>query len=149
MKLPKPASEYLQVDDVNDKDVVSIIGHPETIPAEETKYGKERHVIPICLPDKTEKRWGLNLTSYRALYKTYGDEGDNWIGKRVTITKNREKVRGETRYVLYAEPYVDPQQPLPTPANKPANMQNSLNPEAFKKLSEDQQQKLLRKLSMQ
>lgn len=148
-KLSKPASEFLKPDDVNDGDTLKIIGHPDTIPAEESKFGKERHIIPVSLPDKTAKRWGLNLISYRTLYKAYGDEGDNWIGKQVTVVKNREKVRGETRYVLYAEPYVNPQQPLTTPASKPTNMQNSLNLEAFQKLPEDQKQKLLRKLSMQ
>ena len=140
MKLPKPASKYLRPDDVEDGSTVQITGHLVTIPAEETKYGRERHVIPIKLEDDTEKQWGLNQTSYRTLYDAFGDDGDNWINKLVKVVKNREKVRGNTLYVLYAEP-----------SNKTPTKQASLpvNEEALAKLSPEEKQRLIKKLNMQ
>jgi len=148
-KLPEPKSDFLRADDINDGDIIKIIGHPEIIPAEQTKYGRERYVITIVLPDKTVKRWGLNLTSYRTLYKTYGNEGDNWIDKLVKIVKNREKIRGETRHVLYAEPYTEPQQSLDGSANENTDVMQIVDKEALEKLPEDKRERLLRKLGMQ
>lgn len=146
-KLPEPASEFLRPEDVNDGDTLEVTGHPETIPAEETKFGKERHIAPVKLPNGQNKRWGLNLTSYRTLYKAFGSEGDDWIGKHVNVTKNREKVRGETVYVLYAEP--TKQQPQQQPLTVPNEIMQIVDQEALAKLPRSQQEKLLRKLSMQ
>jgi len=148
-KLPEPASKFLRAEDVNDGDTVQITAHPETIPAEDSKYGKERHVIPVALPDGTEKRWGLNLTSYRSLYEAFGDEGDQWIGKQVKVVKNREKVRGETRYVLYAEPFKEPQRSLEQPATVSNDVMQIIDTEALAKLPKEQRDKVMRKLSMQ
>lgn len=138
-KLPEPASDFLRPEDVEDGNVLKIVAHPETIPAEQSKFGKERHVVTVSLPDGAQKRWGLNLTSYRALYKAFGSDGDDWINQQVKVTKNREKVRGETRYVLYAEPAQQPQQ---------TSLQG-INEEALNKLSPEQKQRLIKKLSMQ
>lgn len=151
-KLPKPASDFLQAEDVNDGDIVTIVKHPETIPAEQTRYGRERHVVTVALPNKTEKRWGLNQTSYRTLYKAFGDEGDQWIDKQVKVVKNRENVRGETRYVLYVEPAA----PSPQQASLATDQQFTkqleklgVKPEAFNQLSGQEQARLLKKMSMQ
>jgi len=148
-KLPEPKSDWLRPEDVKDGDIVKIIDHLEVIPAEQTKYGRERYVITIVLPDKTVKRWGLNLTSYRTLYKAYGNEGDNWIDKLVKIVKNREKIRGETRHVLYAEPYAEPQQSLDKLADENTDVMQIVDKEALEKLPKEERERLLRKLSMQ
>lgn len=151
-KLPKPASNFLRPEDVDDGDVVEVVGHLETIPAEDSKYGKERHIIPVQFKDGTEKRWGLNTTSYRTLYESFGDEGDNWISKQVKVVKNREKVRGETRYVLYAEPADTPakQASLETDNDFRKKLDKlGIKPEAFNALSGAEQAKLLKKLAMQ
>ena len=151
-KLPEPASKFLRPEDVDDGDTVKIVDHVETIPAEDSKYGRERHVVPVTLADGTEKRWGLNLTSYRALYDAFGDESDNWIGKQVKVVKNREKVRGETRYVLYAEPAKPEakQAPLTTDDNFRKQLEAlNIKPEAFNELNGKEQARLLRKMSMQ
>lgn len=148
-KLPEPKSDWLRPEDVKDSDIVKIIDHLEVIPADQTKYGRERYVITIVLPDKTVKRWGLNLTSYRTLYKAYGSEGDNWIDKLVKIVKNREKIRGETRHVLYAEPYMEPQQSLDESADENIDVMQIVDKEALEKLSPQEKQRLVKKLSMQ
>jgi hypothetical protein len=151
-KLPKPASDFLQPDDVQDGDIVEIVKHPETIPAEQTKYGRERHVVTVVLPSRAEKRWGLNQTSYRTLYKAFGDDGTQWIGRQVKVVKNRENVRGETRYVLYAEPATPQPQQASLVADQQFNKQLEklgVKPEAFNQLSGEEQARLLRKMNMQ
>lgn len=58
----------------------------------------------------------LNLESLRALVETYGEETDAWIGQAVTLSTSVRKTGDRQQRVLLVEPYLEPEDPEPTPS---------------------------------
>lgn len=118
VKIPKRGKpQFLRPEDVQDNDLATIIEQPLILPADSSKYGKERTIVTVKIHRIKEiRRWGLNNTSNDRLVDAYGEDGDVWKGKEVRIQKRLENVRGQDRYVLYAQPSV---QAEISPAEKP------------------------------
>lgn len=136
-KVPKPRGEFLRPYDVQDGDQVEVTGGVETISAEDSRYGRERLIVPIMLPDGDAKRWPVNLTTHRVLYAAWGDNDQDWIGKKIRVNKTRAVIRGEQREVLYGEPATNPQQTLtPNAATLKQQLQN-MTPEQREALLKD------------
>ena len=69
------------------------------------KDGKEKRGFKIALkfPDEEDiKMWSPNNTSLRTLEKVYGDNTDEWEGKKVELYTIFQKVFGEDKNVVYA-----------------------------------------------
>jgi hypothetical protein len=106
---------FLSVNEVEDSDVFVIAEPPYLVDAEHSKYGRERYRIVIKKPDDREfglRTWTLNTTTSNKLLDAFGEDEKLWIGKRIRIRKHAEFVLGKQKFVLYGEPYVDPQKPL-------------------------------------
>lgn len=106
MKLEKRKvnlTPFLTVNDVKTGDVVTITGEGEY---RESKFGKDRLVVPIRLQNGEPRIWTLNQTTINKLIDAYGDETKNWIDKNVKLTVADVMVRGELRKAIYGEPVV-------------------------------------------
>jgi len=119
-KIPRQG-EYLTSSDIQNGDVVTIIEEPQLRSAEETGFDRDVWGIKVELPNKTEKLWTLNKTTYNELWDSFGDESKNWLGKKVSISTENRKVRGEKKTIMFGEPVAEPAAtPVATPANQPA-----------------------------
>jgi hypothetical protein len=94
---------FLTVSDVKDGDIITITGEGEY---RESKFGKDRLVIPVRLPNGEPRIWTLNQTTINKLIDAYGDETKGWIDKNVKLTVANIVVRGELRKAIYGEPVV-------------------------------------------
>jgi len=72
--------------------------------------GTDEHGEPytkpfVCVefPDKYECRYYPNKTSQKLLAGFFGTNTDNWVGKAITFTTQRQNVSGTMRDVVYAE----------------------------------------------
>jgi hypothetical protein len=106
---------FLSVNEVEDSDVFVIAEPPYLVDAEHGKYGRERYRIVVKKPDDREfglRTWTLNTTTSNRLLDAFGEDEKLWVGKQIRIRKHAEYVLGKQKFVLYGEPYVDPQKPL-------------------------------------
>jgi hypothetical protein len=75
---------FLKVDDFADGESTE-----ETITkVEEGKYG-------LVLTLDSGSQFSLNATNWRTLSKAYGVESDNWVGKRIGLTRGEAMFKGE------------------------------------------------------
>lgn len=106
VKVPKRgASPFLIPTDVNDNETAIIVKPPYIQDAEKSKFGKERTILTVQLERTGEVyRWGLNTTSNDRLVEKFGEDGDQWDGKKVRIKVESMNVAGVNKSVLYAVP---------------------------------------------
>jgi len=102
--------EYLHADAVNDGDVLEITGRARYVSSEEATFGRAYLEMKVKLPNGKAKIWSPNKTTLKKMARTFGDDTDAWIEKKVKIQIVRQNVRGEMRDVLYAEPVTEPDQ---------------------------------------
>ena len=97
-------AEWLKGDDiVGDVELeFTDVGKGTEIPQGEGKDPKKAFEIGIIFPNKAKRVWTMNLTSQRAVAKTYGTNTDNWVGKKVVVFTSEENVRGTMRKTIYA-----------------------------------------------
>ena len=103
---------FLSVNEVDDGDVFEIVDPPYLI---KDRWGKERYRVTIKKPGDHEfglRTWTLNATTSNRLLDAFGEQENLWVGRKVRIRKHSEFVLGKQKYVLYAEPYVEPQKQL-------------------------------------
>lgn len=99
----KPA--YLKADFIVSGDILELIKPPEIIDAGLSEYGKERTAITVLLTRTgTTYRWSLNTTTNDRCVDIFGEEGQNWVGKKVKIEKILQNVSGSMKDVLYGIP---------------------------------------------
>lgn len=112
-KLSKPP--FLNSDEVQKGDVLTVVDEPYIISAEQSKWGKERGRVTVQLPNNGEKRtWTMNNTTWDKLIDAFGASPQGWIGKKVQLDIQMMNVRGEPKRVLYGKPYTEiKQQGLP------------------------------------
>ncbi len=102
-KLPR-LGDYLTSHDVRDGDVVVIVEEPKRRSKEDTGFDRDVWGVKVQLPNKNQKDWTLNKTTYNTLWDEFGDNSANWLGKKVRISTEKRRVRGEMKTVLYGEP---------------------------------------------
>jgi hypothetical protein len=84
---------FLKVDDFAEGESME-----ETITkVEEGKYG-------LVLTLDGGSQFSLNATNWRTLSKAYGYESDNWIGRRIELTRGEATYRGEQVPSLILKP---------------------------------------------
>ena len=89
-------SKYLSAGDLDDGDTVLTI---RKVVTERMMDGGEKPIasfVERVLPsgEKT-KDMIINVTKWNTIAKMYGDESDDWEGKKITITPGRTKYMGE------------------------------------------------------
>jgi hypothetical protein len=114
LELPLPkrlgsgAGNFLAGADVPEKgSVVTISDEPRIVPSNFTAPDgspQQRCRVGVRLPNKKEKLWTMNNTTYRILLAEFGEDEKAWIGKKVKLSKVRSMVRGELRDIIYGEP---------------------------------------------
>lgn len=112
-RLGKP--HFLSVNEVEDKDVFEVVEAPVLVPADQSKWNKERYRIVICKPNDREfglRMWTLNSSTSDRLLDAFGGNASLWKGRKIRVHKHAEHILGKEQFVLYGEPYVDPQKPL-------------------------------------
>lgn len=104
---------FLSVNEVENDDVIEIEEPPYIVPAEKTKWGRERgHVAVRVLRTGEIVTWTMNATTWDTLFDAFGEEERAWIGRKVRLSVENQIVRGETKKVIYGKPYAEPQQQL-------------------------------------
>lgn len=112
-KLSKPA--FLNSDEVQKGDVLTVTDEPYIISAEQSKWGKERGRVTVRLPNGEKRTWTMNNTTWDKLIDAFGANPQGWIEKKVQLDIQMMNVRGEPKRVLYGKPYTEQkQQGLPT-----------------------------------
>jgi hypothetical protein len=99
--------DYLTSADVKDGDIVEVIEKPTMRSAEETGFDRDVWGIQVKLPNKSNKLWTLNKTTYNACWDAFGKIAEKWVGKKIKITTETRKVRGERKTIIYGEPIVE------------------------------------------
>ena len=140
---------YLLPDEIEQDDIVEIIEKPYIVPAEKTKWGKERGKAQVkIIRNGNVRTWTMNNTTWDRLIADFGEDPDQWLHKKVKIKKEVRNVSGVDKEVLYGKPYYEPQQKIDVPAapakpkpEKPL-VKNDLI-ETIKALSPEYKQQLL------
>ena len=89
---------------VEEGDIIVLLDAGEYLSPEETQFDREVFQITVGLPDQRTKLWGMNKTTQRTLAAAYGDPTEGWVNKGVRIEITKQKVRGQTKDVLYGHP---------------------------------------------
>lgn len=103
--------DYLHAYAIENGEVIEITGKPNYISSEDAAYGRPYLEIPVKLADGKTKIWTPNKTTLKRLAKAYGDEADEWIGKKVQLEIVKMNVRGEMRDVIYGQAVLANPQP--------------------------------------
>ena len=97
-------SEYVQpLVDVNNGDeirVIQVYGWVTT----PTDPDKERFQILVELPNLDRKKMSVNKTSLRSIMEEWGDESDDWKGKKLVVRIVEQQAFGELKKIIYANP---------------------------------------------
>jgi len=107
------APPYLLPDEVENDDLVEIVEKPYVVPADKTKWGRERGKTTVKLMRTGDiRRWTLNATTWDRLIDVFGEDADQWLNKKVRIKKEERTISGVAKTVLFGVPYKEPQQNL-------------------------------------
>lgn len=108
-------SNYIKADDLQGRDIPVTISH-----AVIEKLGNDQKLI-LYFQGK-EKGMVCNKTNFNRIAFMYGDETDNWDGKRITITSEFVEFQGKTVKGLRIKPPADaPTKPAPRETENPAD----------------------------
>lgn len=139
---------YLLPDEVQQDDVLEIMDKPYIVPAEMTKWNKERAKVQVKII-RTEliRTWNMNNTTFDKLLDAFGEDPGLWLGKKVQVKKETRNINGVDKVVLFGKPYVQPQQQLSSEqtAPAPANVDEALM-QQIKQLAPEEKQRLLQSL---
>jgi hypothetical protein len=106
---------FLSVNEINDNDVFQIVEPPYLVSAEQSKWGKERYRVVVKKLEDGEfglRTWTLNTSTSNSLLDAFGENEALWVGKKIRLRKREEYVLGKQKFVLYGEPYQEPQKQL-------------------------------------
>lgn len=146
------APPYLLPDEVENNDLLEIIDRPYVVPAEKTKWGKERGKVTVQLVRTGDiRRWTLNATTWDRLIDAFGEDPDHWLNKKVKIKKEERTISGVAKTVLFGVAYKEPQQNLDQPQTSVSTLKLTLTAQQRAEVTQliDQQDcEPLRALSM-
>jgi len=116
-RLGKPP--YLIPEEVEQDDLLEIIDRPYVVPAEKSKWGRERGKAQVKILRTGEIRtWSLNTSTWDLLLDAFSEDPGMWLNKKVQVRKEMRNVNGVDKTVLFGKPYHEPQQQLnPEPFN--------------------------------
>lgn len=108
--MPKVSSldKYLHAEDIEEGDIITVVGRAKKIDAETSKFGRPYFEFPVKLPNGLVKSYTPNPTTLRNVAKQFGDEIDEWLGEQIKLSISTMNVRGEMRRVIFGEPYLEP-----------------------------------------
>ena len=87
-------SKYVKAGDLNGKPVTLTI---KGLKVEELGHGAEKENKPVLYFEKATKGLVLNRTNAMIIGALYGDETDDWHGKRITIYATKVRAFGSTQ----------------------------------------------------
>jgi len=112
-KLGRP--QYLIASEIENDDVLEIIEKPWVVPAEKTKWGRDRgKTVVKVLRNGLVRTWSLNNTTWDKLVEEFGDDPGLWLNKKVVVKKELRTISGVEKELLFGKPYHEPQQQLPS-----------------------------------
>lgn len=112
MKISKVfPSKYVKAADLNGKTVTLTI--LRVTMEEMITHKEERTKKPVVWFEKAMKGFVLNVTNANIIVNLYGDETDNWTGKRIAIYPTRVKAFGQMQDCIRVREEV-PAVPKPT-----------------------------------
>jgi len=97
---------YLTSTEVNKlADKTFIIAKASSYKSMPQQDGKEveKLVVPVKLSNGKVRDWIPNKTSQRKLVNLYGDNTDDWIGKKAEFEIVKQNVRGDMKDVLFVK----------------------------------------------
>ena len=85
-----------------------------------TAVGGRKSKKPLCYfkEGREKKPLAMNSTNCKAIAAMYGNDTDQWVGKRITIYPTTTQMTGETVECIRVRPQVPP--PKAAPASAPA-----------------------------
>jgi hypothetical protein len=96
-KLGNP--DFLRAGDVKDGDIIILLDSGVFRDKSETPFNRAVYQFQVKLPDGSVKTWTANKTSMDQLASAYGDDLEQWIGKKVKINIVKQNVRGQFKDV--------------------------------------------------
>ncbi len=102
-------SKYVKAADLNGKTVTLTIAK---LVVEELGHGAEKERKPVLYFQKATKGLVLNRTNAMTIAGLYGDESDDWEGKRVSIYPTRIRAFGAMQDTIRVREEI-PAQPKP------------------------------------
>lgn len=63
----------------------------------------EKLVVPVKLSNAKVRDWIPNKTSVRKIVELYGDNTDDWIGKKAEFMITKQNVRGDMKDVIFVK----------------------------------------------
>jgi len=138
---------YLLPGEIEQDDIVEIVEQPYIVPAEKSKWQKERgKAVVKILRSGLIRTWTMNNTTWDKLVQAFGEDPGFWLGKKVQIKKEVRNVSGVDKEVLFGKPYREPQQQLAAePFNPNLSYAKPLSA-AKPKMTWEEAQRLLDKL---
>lgn len=112
-------SKYVKPADLNGKPVTLIVA--KTV-VEELGHGDQKEQKAVVYFEKATKGLVLNRTNAMTIAALYGDETDEWAGKRITIYATRVRAFGAMQDTIRVKSEV-PARPLP--AAQPAAVEEA------------------------
>ena len=106
-------SKYVKAADLNGKTVTLIIAK---LVLEELGHGAEKERKAVLYFQKATKGLVLNRTNAMTIASLYGDESDEWAGKRISIYPTRIRAFGAMQDTIRVREEI-PAQPRPQSAN--------------------------------
>lgn len=106
-------SKYVKATDLNGKTVTLTIAK---LVLEELGHGAEKERKPVLYFQKATKGLVLNRTNAMTIAALYGDESDDWAGKRISIYPTRIRAFGAMQDTIRVREEI-PAQPRPQPAH--------------------------------
>lgn len=76
----EPRSDQINADD--------FVGSPRTFTISGTRQGTAEQKYDVLLAEVPGRVWRPPLTVLRLLIEAWGDESDNWVGRRVTLFRD-------------------------------------------------------------
>ena len=83
-------SKYLSAGDLPDEGMVLTV---KAVVVERMQDGAEKPIMSFA--EKGVKDMIINVTKWNTLAKMYGDESDDWAGKKISIRPGEVKFKGE------------------------------------------------------
>jgi len=95
---------YLTADVIPDKGVEAELTGKARKQKIRQPDGSEKEVLQVEVQIGDEKYWWtINATSLRRIVKRYGRETEGWAGKTVILVKEKKRVFGVEKEVIFVE----------------------------------------------
>jgi len=100
--MSKFPSKYLKGDDVEAGEICTVSD------VKDEEVGFERELKPVLFLKEHDRGIVLNKTNATALVKVFGDDEKLWPGKRVVLTTELVRFKGETTNAIRLHPAPEP-----------------------------------------